>query len=348
MSLGNDLSTIRKGLGLSLEEVQNSIKIPITTLKSIENNSIFDDPSSNKAYTRSFVRSYAKALKIKDADIVAALDSNEAGIYESDLIKANNTEVESTHTEEKKPFSLDDVSAPDIEIAEQKKPPTIENVNWADLGKQFNSEESNSKIWVILVIIFVVLGLVSLGIYFRSSIMSFFGSEPAQSITQQESTISTPPDNNTEIPEVDLSDQQTVTPTPAETVTDPPVQTNQIIPSQADTLTIAIYAAYGILDPVRVTNDLTRQTNPFWIEEGQAYYFDFKDTVLVRGQYSRMLLMFNGHVIENARQNYFNSDLNSVMLTRSIFENPTYQQAPPQEFPYIVGAPDSISYWRSN
>lgn len=348
MSLGNDLSTIRKGLGLSLEEVQNSIKIPILTLKSIENDSIFDDPASNKAYTRSFVRSYAKALKIKDADIVAALDSNEAGIYESDLIKANDTQVESTPAEEEKPFSLDDVSAPDIEVAEQKKPPTIENVNWADLGKQFNSEESNSKVWVILVIIFVVLGLVSLGIYFRSSIMNFFGSEPAQSLTQQESTISTPPDNTSNIPEVDLSDQETVTPSSAETVTDPPVQTSEVLPSQGDTLTIVIYAAYGILDPVRVTNDLTRQTNPFWIEEGQAYYFDFKDTVMVRGQYSRMLLMFNGHVIENARQNYFNPDFNSVMLTRSILESPTYLQSPPQEFPYIVGAPDSIGYWRSN
>lgn len=348
MSLGTDLSTIRKGLELSLEEVQNSIKIPITTLNSIENDSIFEDPANNNAYTRSFVRSYAKALKIKDADIVAALDSNEAGIYESDLINANTSKEENPQPVEAQPFSLADVSAPSIEVTEQKKPPTVESVNWADLGKQFSSEESNSKIWVILVIIFVVLGLVSLGIYFRTSIIDFFESEPVESISQQESSINTPSDESSIIPEVDLSNEEALIPTPSESVVDPQVEATLPQLTSGDALTIAVYAAYGILDPVRITSDFTWQTNPFWIEQGNAFYFDFNDTVLVRGQYSRMLLMYNGHVVENAAQNFFNTDFNSIMITRSILDDPIYQQQPPQAFPYEIGAPDSVIYWKSN
>ena len=44
---------------------------------------------------RSFVRSYAKALKIPDAHILAALESTEADIYDSDLIKLRNPDTAS-------------------------------------------------------------------------------------------------------------------------------------------------------------------------------------------------------------------------------------------------------------
>ncbi|HBQ61517.1 MAG TPA: DUF4115 domain-containing protein, partial [Balneolaceae bacterium] len=74
MSLGKDLASIRKSKNLTLEDVQNAIKIPHDILDSIEDDSIFSDPNRNKTYLRSFVRSYAKLLKIDDEDIVEALD----------------------------------------------------------------------------------------------------------------------------------------------------------------------------------------------------------------------------------------------------------------------------------
>ncbi|HBQ61515.1 MAG TPA: hypothetical protein DD671_18375, partial [Balneolaceae bacterium] len=98
------------------------------------------------------------------------------------------------------------------------------------------------------------------------------------------------------------------------------------------------------LEPVRVTSDLNWRTNPFWMEEGEAYNFDFSDTLLVRGQYSRLLLLFNGHVIENPRQNNFSSSFNSILLTREVLDQPRYLAPPPEEFPLEIGAPDSTIY----
>jgi hypothetical protein len=111
-----------------------------------------------------------------------------------------------------------------------------------------------------------------------------------------------------------------------------------------DTLTVVVYAAFDKLEPVRVTSDLNWRTNPFWMEQGQAFKFDFKDTLLVRGQYSRMLLMFNGHVIENPTNSYFNTDFNSVMLTRSDLQTSSFMEPAPTELPNDVTLPDSIVY----
>jgi hypothetical protein len=65
---------------------------------------------------------------------------------------------------------------------------------------------------------------------------------------------------------------------------------------------------------------------------------------LVRGQYSRLLLLFNGHVVENPRQNYFNTAFNSIMITRDIIDQPEFLAPAPSEFPLQVGAPDSTIF----
>jgi hypothetical protein len=78
------------------------------------------------------------------------------------------------------------------------------------------------------------------------------------------------------------------------------------------------------------------------MEQGQAYNFSFQDTLLVRGQYSRMLLLFNGHIIENAANQYYSGEFDSIMLTRTDLNLPEYLVQPGAVFPLAVGAPDSI------
>ncbi|PNW27845.1 UNVERIFIED_CONTAM: hypothetical protein BEN50_21225 [Euhalothece sp. KZN 001] len=85
MSLGKDRESIRKRKNITIEDVQNAIKIPLDILTSIEDDSIFSDTNRNKTYLRSFVRSYAKLLKIDDEDIVRALDEVEAGTYSGNI-----------------------------------------------------------------------------------------------------------------------------------------------------------------------------------------------------------------------------------------------------------------------
>ena len=111
-----------------------------------------------------------------------------------------------------------------------------------------------------------------------------------------------------------------------------------------DTLTLTVYAAFDKLEPIRITSDFTWRTNPFWMEQGQAFNFNFKDTILVRGQYSRLLLLFNGHIISNFSSNNYNETFDSILLTREILSADNFNAPPPNEFPFEVGAPDSLVF----
>lgn len=348
MSLGNDLASIRRELGLSLEEIQSAIKIPTHTLKSIENGSIFDSEEHNTTYIRSFVRSYAKALKLDDDLVVAALDANEKGEYSGQLFGEDVHDLPESDIEEDEetdePFDLADVTPPPIEESPKKPKPTVENVNWADMGHKFTRNQTNSKVWVMLAIVVFVIGLGGTGIYFMDEIGELFaGSEtPATEDTSISNSDSPLIEDNTTTDDPNAGDIGSAL-VPEQPILQPE-ESATVIDELGDTLTVVLYAAFDRLEPVRVTSDLNWRTNPFWMEQGEAYNFDFSDTLLVRGQYSRMLLMFNGHVIEAPRQNYYSSEFNSVMLTRNIFDTPEYMGAAPDEFPYDVGAPDSTVY----
>ncbi|MDR9417775.1 helix-turn-helix domain-containing protein [Gracilimonas sp.] len=355
MSLGKDLASIRKSQNLSLEDIQNAIKIPMDTLESIEDDSIFSDPSKNKTYIRSFVRSYAKVLKIEDEKIVQALDEVEEGNYSGDIFK-NDTSAQQESTPsygtalDFKPSTDDDTVDDARESAQPKKSsqvetspapaptPATDSINWADMGKKFSAANTNSKIWIVTASIAIIVIIVGSGIIFSDNIASFFSSDP--SVAQQEMA-ENPQTEQSQIPaandSVENESQQNTTADP-ETAS----PSNSI--TLGDTLTIDVYAAYDKLDPVRVTSDFNWQTNPFWMEEGQAYKFDFRDSLLVRGQYRNFLLLFNGHVIQNPRQNYFDTTFNSILITRSILEQPAFLAPPPEEFPLDVGAPDSSTY----
>ncbi|MGN8226231.1 helix-turn-helix domain-containing protein [Gracilimonas sp. BCB1] len=357
MSLGKDLASIRKSQNLSLEDIQNAIKIPLTTLQSIENNSIFSDSGKNKTYVRSFVRSYAKVLKIDDEEIVQALDEVEDGTYSGSLIGESAEEMTEaqfnldpkdtlpSESPDKDQHSFQEPE-PKPESTEPKRTPPAPDedfINWADMGRKFTTVSKNSRVWLFVLILVIAGSLGTTGYIFWDDLGSFFQNETAE----------------TEQPTEEPSDQNAIPPAPVdstaitennetETGETPANANEQTTPADPieldDTLTISVYAAYGQLEPIRVTSDLNWRTNPFWMEQGESYYFDFNDTLLVRGQYSRLLLMFNGHVIENPRQNYFNSAFNSIMITRDMLDQPRYLAPPPNEFPLSVGPPDSTVY----
>lgn len=354
MSLGKDLATIRKSQNLTVEDIQNAIKIPLDTIKSIESGKIFDDPSMNKTYVRSFVRSYAKVLKLNDEDVVKALDDMEVGIYSGHLLAGTDSSEDHTPTsgiyeqeeqQDDDPAAFESFSSssetevPDTpEKPKSSSPDQVEEpINWADMGRKFTTAGKSSKVWLGISFL-IVLGLIAGSTYiFWDDITSVFA-EPAA--TEQEPL--DPP-----------SDQESLIPVPVDTSITGEQQTNSDPGDLStanepitlgDTLTLTVYAAYGQLEPVRVTSDFNWRTNPFWMEEGEAYNFDFRDTLMVRGQYSRMLLLFNGHIIENPRQNYFNTSFNSIMITRSILDQPELLEPAPAEFPLEIGAPDSTVY----
>tara|TARA_R110002124_G_scaffold284802_2_gene462490 strand:+ start:7021 stop:8118 length:1098 start_codon:yes stop_codon:yes gene_type:complete len=361
MSLGNDLATLRKEKNLSLEDIFEVTKIPVHTLKSIENDTLLNSSSESKTYLRSFVRSYAKALKISDAHILAALKATEEGTYsdtlfklvhpdsesESYSLKKDKVEVDSPRTIDPKELRADTYQE-EIESTEKKKDtdskgtykPTVSTVNWADMSKKVYASPANSKIGLVLIIILVISGLGIVGYFYGGDVISLFssddGSEQTSEVDNQETANQDPfitTDDSTLVVANDGLEEDSPLTTPS-SITLP------------ETLTVVLYAAYDKLEPIRVTSDLNDRTNPFWMNQGEAYYFDFKDSLRVRGQYSRFLLMYNGTVINNPRQNHFDPAFNSIVITRDVLSAPEYQENNTNNFPANLGvqAPDSIIY----
>ncbi len=88
-------------------------------------------------------------------------------------------------------------------------------------------------------------------------------------------------------------------------------------------------------------SDVIKQLNPYWIEKGQAMRFEFVKNISIRGQFSRMMLMLNGHPIPNIRQ-YEGQD-QTLHITRSIFENdPKWMSPAPDSLGDGIAKPDSI------
>lgn len=358
MPLGKDLAYIRKSQNLTLEDIQNAIKIPLTTLKSIEDESIFHEKAENPTYRRSFVRSYAKVLKIDDAEVVKALDAMEAGTYNADLLtdseKETETEIEIEPATSENIFSEADEEAeapalpptPAPEKPKNHQPPEVNSINWADMGRKFSPVGKNSRTMLVFFIVVIVTVLAGAGYIFSDSIAGFLNlnngtptpSEELAAGAGQPTTDPAPVDSANIIQDMEETEADQTSPENRNNLD------NRNAITLGDTLTVAVYAAYGQLEPVRVTSDFNNRTNPYWMEEGSAYYFDFQDTLLVRGQYSRMLLLFNGHPIDNPRSNHFDSASNSVMITRSALDQSKYLAPAPNEFPLDIGAPDSIIY----
>jgi len=86
-SIGKDLVKIRKHLGLTLQDIQFATKLPQHTLDKIENDTIFVDAEEGPIYTRNFVRSYGRVLKIDDDLLIEALNLREAGKYNHELFR---------------------------------------------------------------------------------------------------------------------------------------------------------------------------------------------------------------------------------------------------------------------
>ncbi|MDZ7715827.1 MAG: helix-turn-helix domain-containing protein [Balneolaceae bacterium] len=341
-SLGNDLASIRIERDLSIEDLKQKTKIPVSILKSIEDDSIFERINENNTYTRSYVRSYAKAVGIENERIVRALDLVQKGQYKGSLL--NDTDIERRSSfQYDTPGSRQDTGGGDMvhdhspefsqaekESESQKEssssssatPPSINTVDWANMGRKFTPIESKSRMWVGVIILAVfVVGAAAVAWY------QFYEGEPTgdEQVTQNETT---QPAVNPDSLQLNLTE-------PASSSNSELTRGSDGAETLPDTLSLLIYAAYDKLEPVRVNTDLLDSLNPYWIEKGEAFRFEFVNNIEFRGQYSRMAILFNGHVVENFRQQFLNSQTGMVEINRSFFEEEPSR--------WLQTAPDSLS-----
>jgi cytoskeletal protein RodZ len=371
-SLGQDLALIRKDQNLSLDQVNKATKIPLRILRSIEDDSIFADFDNNATYIRSYVRSYAKALTIDEKAVIYALDKRQKNGYSGSLRDAWDGDIDwdkveskdSGEASESKPQDSDMVHdhSPEFqpgpgpsESKNRTRPVSTEStvdqsqvrsINWADIGRDFNPMRSTRPdIWmgVIGVVLILLIGTLSY-FYFSGSDTA---SEPpqeqqAQATTQQSSSAAVSTDS-LQLNVVSPMDEDS--PTVVEDTSGVSLQNeSQALESLPDTLNIVLYAAYGKLEPVRVSTDIMDNVNPYWVEQGDALRFNFVNEMEIRGQFSNIVLLLNGHVIQDFREQFYNPDTRLVEINRSFFENdPKWLQPAPDSLDIDAPPPSSIN-----
>lgn len=84
--LQDDLIAIRQQLKLSADDIHDKTRLSTLVIRQIEDGSIFES-DQNKTYVRSFVRTYARALNIRDEDMIEALNQLDRGQYHNYLRK---------------------------------------------------------------------------------------------------------------------------------------------------------------------------------------------------------------------------------------------------------------------
>lgn len=358
LSLGRDLQLIRKHLGYTVEDIQNATKLPLDTIRSIEDGSIFSESKEITTYIRSFVRTYARALKIDSELMAQALDQEELGNYTNLLLtafpelmdeKPEKQEPEEDKKTEEKPSSKEKknrspsfrfageeedrntssrkMSAPSASRARSNtKEPDVHSINWAGLGQDSKKSRTQPPVWIISAGILVIV------IIAATIIISQFGLFSSQDDMPVE-----PPAADVQEP----SQNQDLTLDLSDDVTEEALQESDI--TLSDTLYLTVYAATGRLDPVRIWSDLKPRIDPYWLDQGIAYNFEFSDSIRVSGSYSNMLLFLNGNRIDNFRGQYYNPEESAVELTRSIFDSdPRWATPRPFELPDGVPEPDTL------
>ncbi len=365
-SFHKDLVEIREKSGLNVADIIKKTKIPESLILEIERGTIFDNTGHQKTYIRSFIRSYAKSISIKDEDIIRALDEYDQNLYNGFLSRkylkkgleehAETNEAQDVEVEQEmsdlisstvrpgptSTIGAEEYSRPDptrIYNRTTPPPPKIDSVDWAHVGRRISSFNSGSIL--IFIAVLVVIGVL-IGGYF--ALNTFFTQDETEEETQLSSVV-VPSENQT---------SATVTPPPIQentpgetsasaTVTSPTVTNTRATTAVTlpDTLFVVVHAAIDKLEPVRVLSDINNTVSPYWIESNEAMRFEFFDQIEIRGQVSRMAIYINDHLI----QNFLDYDVGNrtIRLTRDILkENPEWFNSDPEPYPAGFSPPTVV------
>jgi cytoskeletal protein RodZ len=328
--------------------------------------------SESKTTKKSAVESTKEAAHTTDGEEINATEEPETKVDSNNHSEDLSREAKETPIPEKKPSGKPPTSSTK----------TADKVNWAQMGKRFNAQqESKSNVVLITILAVITVSLLVFGFLYRSTISSWFAGfseAPSENTTEV-----TDPNSDNVIIADSLSgnnlsgnsarssqDSEITGTTNRDEQQSPNSEANESETSQReaavelaqaetapldsialrnlaqfpDTLQIVIYAAYDKLNPVRVGSDLRESVFPLWMEQGEAYYFDFNEEITIRGQFSRMLILFNNTVIEVPLERFSGVQENTVRLTRERLAAAEFEAKPDLILPDGVSEPDSIVY----
>lgn len=330
------------------------------------------DHSEQPPLTHSDSKTTKESARTSDGEETNAMEEPETKVDSTNHSEDLSKEAIETPIPEKKPSGKPPTSSTK----------TADKVNWAQMGKRFNAQqESKSNVVLITILAIITVSLLLFAFLYRSTISSWFAGfseAPSENTTEvtdlnsdniiyadslagnnlsgnsarssQDSEISgTTNGDEQQSPSSEANETETsqnvnsVGLTQAETAVLDSIAL-QNLAQFPDTLQIVIYAAYEKLDPVRVGSDLRDSVFPLWMEQGEAYYFDFNEEITIRGQFSRMLILFNNTVIEAPEERFPGVQENTVRLTRERLSAAEFEAKPDLVLPDGVLEPDSIVY----
>jgi len=265
---------------------------------------------------------------------------------EEKMIHDHSPEYESTgEASDKETKTTKRQSPPSPSAASAKSNvPNVRSVDWADLGRRFQPLQStNSRVWVGLAALLVIATIGYFIFFYGSNTTDTTGNtQPSQSQESVPGKVATGDSLKLNIaPPVSSDSADTLQGTQQSEMAGGINQTSRL-ESLPDTLNIILYAAYGKLEPVRVFTDIMGNINPYWIEEGQAMNFPFVNEIRIRGQFSRMVLLLNGHVVPNLRENFYNPETRLLEINRSYFEGDSQWLQPAPDSLGIDAPPPSV------
>jgi hypothetical protein len=357
-SIHTDLVKIREKSGLSVDDIAKKTRIPVQVIKDIEKGSIFDKAQHQKTYIRSFVRSYAKAIGVKDDDVIRSLDAYEQGNYTGFLYKkylhVPGSQQDQTSEGDEQTSEMDDItddgsessilrpgptstigaeefSRPDPSRSYNKTtppPPQLDTIDWAFVGTKLGNINSNVIMYLMAIILVgsVIIG----GFYLYTYISGFGGLDESQS----EVVKSPSQGQSATVDAASVSSLMDV----ANASAPPGVRPVPVLP---DTLYVVIHASLDKLEPVRVLSDLSVRRSPYWIEHTEAMRFEFLSRIEIQGQIERMALYINGHLIPDIQS--LDSGNRMLIISREFLaENPEWFTSEPPPLPEGMNEPSVI------
>lgn len=244
--------------------------------------------------------------------------------------KPQNQEEEPEITETATPQS-------DVKSATAHTGPSVKSVDWADVGRKFSQEKKHTPVWIVGVIIVLIIAAFVAYFLYQNGFFTVGDMSQQDAAQEQMETENAVSQSNLSL---DLEDSLST----GETDTGISAPQENTVQQMDDVLQLTIYAAYDGLGPVRVWSDIKPRMDPYWLEQGTAMQFEFRDTIRVRGAYENMLLFKDGNLIENSAQNFLQQEPDYIELTRNFFESDEkWTTSVDYELPEGVPPPDSIA-----
>lgn len=335
--LSEDLVAIRDSKGLTSADIIQKTRIPANVIREIEYGTLFNQPENQRTYVRSFVRNYAKALRIDDVHIVSALDdfysdSGYTGSLRSLYLGDEGGDKPAAPVEMLKRVivtstlgTTEEFTRPDPSRKHNQTtptPPDLTEINWSGI------RPSGFTIPVRMIVVgagsIVLIALIVSAVWTKG--FGLFAGSDEPMVEQV-------------IPET-AAPVMTVVPDSTQIASGDSTAVNMVQSPLPETLSILIYAAYDRLEPVRVQTDFSTDIYPYWVDRGTAMRFEFKDQISIRGPFPRFVILFNGHLVPDKES--FLVGGNTITLRRSYFEaQPMFRAVAPDSLPGLP-APNRI------